>query len=79
MIDLLKDKEVANHIHEAKMRLVMETNAGKKLKQFGNVPDFRDVWFEPTEISNIYGISDMVQRSDYVTMDTRIYNGLTFI
>ena len=29
MIDLFKDNEVVNNIHEAKMRLVMETNAGK--------------------------------------------------
>lgn len=47
----------------------------KMIKQVSKVPGFREVWFDPTAISNIYGLPNMVQISCYVTMDTRVNNG----
>ena len=38
----------------------MSTNAGtKKINLQGDVKKFRDVWYDPTQINNIFGLSPL--------------------
>ena len=63
-IILFKGNEIFNGICEGKTRLVTKKMQGKIGKKVGNISNLGEVWFDPTTISNIYGLSNMAQRSD---------------
>ena len=62
MPSLFKYNEVVDNIWEESTRLFIQKNYGnKQVKQIDNVPDFGEVWFDPSAIEKIYGLSDMVK------------------
>ena len=54
----------------------MEINAGhKELDKERNVPGYKDVWFDPTAVSNLFSPSEMVKRGHRIVFDSNWFNG----
>ena len=54
-------------VKRADTKLLMETNAGiKAITEKGNVSGYGPVWYDPTAISNILSLSEMVRRGHHV-------------
>ena len=72
-ISLFKDQQFLTERKPAKRELVMETNAGNKIiNTKGNIPGYGDVWYDETAISNLFSLSDMVEKGVRVVYDSQV-------
>ena len=72
-ISLFKERRMLEEVKHADTKLLMETNAGTKaITEKGNVPGYGQVWYDPTAISNILSLSEMVRRGNHVMYDSNI-------
>ena len=72
-ISLFKDSTFLKDVWQAQSRLVMETNARRKIiSEKGHVDRFGEVWFDKHAISNIFSLSDVVKKGFRVVYDSEI-------
>ena len=62
-ISLFRDKQFLKGLREAKRNLKMNTNAGSKwISQEGNVPGYGPVYYDGQAISNLFSMSEVINR-----------------
>ena len=72
---LFKDKVLLDRILDPKSKLMMETNAGRKvIKKKGEISGFGEVWYDPEAMSNLIALNDLVERGHRVTYDSDVAN-----
>ena len=67
--------DFVTEIRPANLPLKMSTNAGAKmLTVSGKVPGFGSVYFDPSQMANIFGFSHLVDlsKTSFITYNSRI-------
>ena len=74
-ISLFKDSSYLKDTWMTESRLVMETNAGRKIiNQKGMVPGYGEVWYDNHAVSNLFSLSDVIKKGMRVYFDSDIAN-----
>ena len=74
-ISLFRDKRFLKGLREARRNLKMNTNAGSKwISQVGNVPGYGPVYYDGEAISNLFSMSEVINRGCRVSFDSNIEN-----
>ena len=70
-ISLFKDKQFLKGLRDAKRSLRMNTNAGSKwVTQEGNIPGYGPVYYDDAAISNLFSMSEIINRGYRITFDS---------
>ena len=74
-ISLFKDSSYLKETWMTDSRLVMETNAGRKvIDQKGMIPGYGEVWYDNQVVSNLFSLSDVIKKGMRVHFDSNIAN-----
>jgi hypothetical protein len=69
-LSLFGNPNMVTNTRESKTTLELATNAGTKTtKQVADVPGFGTVWFDETDIANIFGLLDL-KKKHRITFDS---------
>ena len=75
-ISLFKDATYLKDIWQTESRLVMETNAGRKvIENKGVVEGYGEVWFDADAVSNLFSLSDVIKKGMHVSYDSGVVDG----
>ena len=62
-ISIFKDKHLVENIRTAKNKLMLYTNAGKKIiSKEADIPGYGSVFFDEKAITNLFALKDLITR-----------------
>lgn len=65
MISFVNDESLLTNVRKCKRNVMMMENLRKKeISKQGGIIYYRELYFDPDAVANIFGLSDKVQKGD---------------